>query len=81
MIVRVQLFARARELAGADMLTVELPDAADVAKLRTAMSAACPALAAFLTKCAIAVDDDFASDDAAVSAASSLAVIPPVSGG
>ena len=81
MIVRIQLFARARDLAGSDMLTVDVPERATVADLRRGLGEIRPALATFLARCAIAVDEDFATDDCPVSAESSVAVIPPVSGG
>lgn len=81
MMVNVQLFARARELAGAAVLAVELPDGATVAELRPAMSKACPPLAEFLARCAVAVNDDYAGDDEIIAAGASVAVIPPVSGG
>lgn len=81
MIHRVQLFARARELAGADMLTVDLAEDSTVRGLRQAIRETCPALGSFLERCAIAVDDDYANDETVIAAGMSVAVIPPVSGG
>src|SRR5207249_7501306 len=81
MTVRVRLFARARDLAGTDRLELILPVDARVGDLRQALSRVCPALASFLDRCAIAVQDEFASDDTPLSAESEVAVLPPVSGG
>ena len=81
MTIHVQLFARARDLARSDMLDVKLPARATVADLRRLLGETCPALRDFLPRCAIAVNEDFADDDAPVPAGASVAVIPPVSGG
>jgi molybdopterin converting factor subunit 1 len=81
MTLTVHLFARARELAGADAVAVALPPAATVADLRAALAAAHPPLAPLLARSAIAVDHDFADDSRPLTAAAEVAVIPPVSGG
>jgi len=81
MMLTVQLFARARDLAGADALAVVLPTGATVGELRTAISQICPALRDLLPRCAIAVDEDFAGDDRSLFMNAEVAVIPPVSGG
>jgi molybdopterin converting factor subunit 1 len=79
--VRVRLFARARDLAGADAVSVDLPPAATVAALRAALSDRVPPLAPLLARSAVAVNHDFAADDHVLTPADELAVIPPVSGG
>lgn len=81
MTLTVHLFAAARDLAGAAAVPVDLPAAATVADLRAALAARVPALAALLARSAVAVDHDFADDAHALTAASEVAVIPPVSGG
>jgi molybdopterin converting factor subunit 1 len=81
MIVRVRLFARARDLAGAGEVDVELPAGANVGHLRRGLGETRPALRELLARCAIAVDSDFAGDDVGVTETSEIAVIPPVSGG
>lgn len=81
MILHVRLFARARDLAGADTLRVELPDGATVVDLRRRLTADYPALAGLLQRCAIAVDGDFADDARVLAANAEVAVLPPVSGG
>jgi molybdopterin synthase sulfur carrier subunit len=79
--MKVLLFARARDLAGAAALDVELPAGATVADLRLALAAQCPRLAPLLERSAFAVDDEFAADGAAVSPTAVVALLPPVSGG
>ncbi|MBX9581306.1 MAG: molybdopterin converting factor subunit 1 [Gemmataceae bacterium] len=77
----VRLFARGRELAGADAVPVELPAGATVADLRRALAERYPALAGLLAASAVAVNHDFAEDADVIAPADELAVIPPVSGG
>lgn len=81
MIVHVRLFARARDLAGADVLRVELPDGATVADLRRRIAADYPALASLLARSALAVANEFAADSLVLSADAEIALLPPVSGG
>jgi molybdopterin converting factor subunit 1 len=81
MIVHVRLFARARDLAGADTVHVELPDGATVADLRRRLAVDCPALASLLDRSALAVDNEFAADSLVLSANAEIALLPPVSGG
>ena len=77
----VQLFAGARELAGADSIHLTLPDGATVADLRRALVVHHPGLAPLLARSRIAVDREFAEDSAVVPDGAEVAVIPPVSGG
>jgi molybdopterin converting factor subunit 1 len=79
--VPVRLFARARELAGADTVDVELPGGATVARLRERLAEVCPALRPLLPRSAVAVNEDFAEDDTIIPAAAEIALLPPVSGG
>jgi molybdopterin converting factor subunit 1 len=81
MIVSVRLFARARDLAGADVVRVELSDGATVADLRRRLAADYPALAGLLERSALAVDSDFAEDSRVLSVNVEVALLPPVSGG
>jgi molybdopterin converting factor subunit 1 len=81
MTLTVQLFARARDLAGAATLAVELATGATVGDLRRALGVAAPALTPLLPRCAVAVNGDFAADERALSATDEVAVLPPVSGG
>jgi molybdenum cofactor cytidylyltransferase len=77
----VRLFAVARERAGRPQIEVSLPLPATVADLRTAIALQHPALAPLASRVMIAIDADYASDDSSIEAGTSIALIPPVSGG
>lgn len=81
MLVAVKLFARARDLAGADMVSVEVPDQATVADLRERLALAYPALTSLVGRSALAVNDEFAEDATILPPHAELALLPPVSGG
>lgn len=81
MTLTVLLFAKLRELGGADRVTVPLPAGATVADLRRALAERFPPAASLLERSAIALDHEFAADGRELSEASEVAVIPPVSGG
>jgi molybdopterin converting factor subunit 1 len=78
---RVLLFARLRELAGTDSLTVGLPSGASVAELRRAIATKVAALTDWLPRCAVAVNGEYAGESTLIPANSELAILPPVSGG
>lgn len=77
----VQLFAGARDRIGRGSIEVELPEAADVAELRRRLVAEYPNLADVVPRAMLAVDAEYAKDDACLSPMSEIALIPPVSGG
>ena len=79
--VVVRLFAAAREIAGCDPISVEIPSPATVGALRTALNSALPALAPLAERSLIAVNAAYADDGATISANDEVALIPPVSGG
>jgi len=79
--IQVRLFARARDLAGVDTFTLELPAGTTVAELRRRIAADYPALAGLLARSAIAVDNDFAADSLVLATDLEVALLPPVSGG
>ena len=77
----VQLFARARDLAGASPVDVDLPDDADVGTLRRALATQYPSLAALGPHLLVAVGQDYARDHQRLSSGVEIACFPPVSGG
>ncbi len=79
--VSVHLFARARELAGADTVAIHLPEGSTVRDLRRALAEAHPALTRLLEHSALAVNNDFADDLRMVPVNAEVALLPPVSGG
>jgi molybdopterin converting factor subunit 1 len=81
MIVHVQLFARARELAETALATLDLPDGSTVRDVKERLRLQYPRLAQLLSRSTIAVNDDYATDDLVLPADATVALIPPVSGG
>ena len=81
MTVSVRLFARARDLAGAEDVRIELREGATVADLRVSLGEACPALGPLLPRSAVAVNEEFAGEDLVVPPGAEVALLPPVSGG
>ena len=81
MIVRVRLFAAARELAGMSEVTLDVRDAATLADVERALLNDVPALKSLLPHARWAVDAEFASSSDLVTERSEIALIPPVSGG
>ncbi len=78
--IRVALFAGMADLAG--VRAVSLPwRGGTVADLRRSLAAAYPALGPLLDRSAVAVGAAYVRDDAAVTSAADVAIIPPVSGG
>ncbi len=79
--MRVRLFAMAKERVGQPEIRIDLSSSATVADLRAALRAHSPELGPLWSSALIAVDEEYASDDVAITPGSQLAVIPPVSGG
>jgi molybdopterin converting factor small subunit len=79
--VRVQLFAAARDRAGTDMAEVTLSESATASDLRAALVAKYPNLEPIAAHLLLAIDDNYATDDTAITPETRLACFPPVSGG
>jgi MoaE-MoaD fusion protein len=78
--LHVLYFAGARDAAG--VARESLPDVpATVGELRAALAARHPALARILPRCRIAVDQEFAPDEAPLRDGAEIALVPPVAGG
>jgi molybdopterin converting factor subunit 1 len=80
-IVEVKLFAAARQLAGREVLRVELAEGATVGELRRAILEKCPSLSPLMRSSMIALNHDYAADNIPIPVAAEVALIPPVSGG
>jgi molybdopterin synthase catalytic subunit len=76
MVVRIRLFAMLRERAGASELSLELPEGACVRDALAALGSLAEGLPLVM-----AVNREYASEDAPLSPGDELALIPPVSGG
>jgi molybdenum cofactor cytidylyltransferase len=79
--VQVRFFALAKDRAGRSEIEIELAVGSKVADLRAVLAERFPALGPLLATVLIAVNEEYAGDDALISPGSRLAVIPPVSGG
>ena len=79
--LEVQLFAGAKEAAGADSITLEVTDGAKAADVIAAIGEAVPAMRDLLPACRLAVDSNYVGPSAVVSSENEIALIPPVSGG
>ena len=79
--VRVQLFARLRELAGRGEADLDVPAGARVDDVWRMIAAAHPALEPFGRAVSCAVNADFAQRSTPVREGDEIAFLPPVSGG
>ena len=76
----MRLFAGLRERAGADHVEVELPEGASVADLLAAMGTT-PVGELAPRSCIVALNREYADEDAVVGESDEVALVPPVSGG
>jgi len=79
--VEVLLVAAARQAAGCDKVAVDLSGGSNVAELRHAILAACPALEGVLASSLIAINHEYVRDNSVIPLNAEIALIPPVSGG
>jgi len=79
--VLVLLFGSLREAAGAKELSVELPERARVVELRALLALSQPAFEALAGRLRVAVNREFAVEDAVLADGDEVAFLPPVSGG
>ena len=79
--VRVRLFARLRDLAGASELVRDVPAPATVQTVWDGLVAEMPALVQYERTMSVAVNADYSRMTASVSEGDEVAFLPPVSGG
>ncbi len=79
--ISLQLFARARDLAGTSPITLDLPDDATVDSLRQALLAEYPQLKDLSESLLWAVNHEYVTSQHQISPQDSVACFPPVSGG
>ena len=77
----VKLFARARDIAGSSIVSLELPERATAGDVRLALAERFPEMRPLASRLLVAVDNDYAADSTRLSPASDVACFPPVSGG
>lgn len=83
MLLKVLLFARARDLLNSSDIEVEVPEECTVADLRSKIRSAYPELAEFLASQSVqfAVDLNYVCESFKLNSTAEIAIIPPVSGG
>jgi len=79
--ITVLLFATLRQSAGVRSIELEIPEHMDVQGLRDMLGRDYPSLRASLSTVLVAIDREYAFDDAPIPANSEVALFPPVSGG
>jgi molybdopterin converting factor subunit 1 len=81
MLVRIRLFARLRELAGAGELERDVAPGTTASGVWDLVVRECPALAGYTGVVSCAVNDDYAKLATALREGDEVAFLPPVSGG
>ena len=79
--VEIQLFAAARDLAGASSVRIELPAQATVADLKSRLIAEHPNLESVAKVLLVAVDNEYAAEERVLTESDRVVCFPPVSGG
>jgi molybdopterin synthase sulfur carrier subunit len=79
--VTVQLFARARDLAGTERVELEFPALSSVADLKQSLAARFPAVAPLIPMLLVALGTEYADDKTLLKPDVEVACFPPVSGG
>lgn len=81
MIVKVALFASARDIFGGSEIELELSPSATVADLKRELIGRYPEARDLVTRSAVSVDHEFSMDETKLNPNCEIALIPPVSGG
>lgn len=87
MTVKIKLFAKAKEIAGQEIVELTLPEKASVGDLRTALCEQFPIMASLVPHLLIAVNNEYADDsfklnhEITANESPQIACFPPVSGG
>jgi molybdenum cofactor cytidylyltransferase len=79
--VPVRFFALAKDRAGCSVIDLELAEGSRVRDLRALIARRLPGLAPLMKNVMIAVNEEYADNEAYITPGARVAVIPPVSGG
>lgn len=81
MIIKVNLFAAAKDMIGSETVEIVLQDAATVGELKQTLVEKHPSMMDIIEKSAFAVDKEYANDSKPLYHGAEVGLIPPVSGG
>ena len=81
MMIRLLLFAGAREVIGQEQVEIPMDDEATVGDLRQLLVEQYPELLSLMEASTISVDQDYATDEKVLYHDAEVGLIPPVSGG
>lgn len=79
--ITVQFFARARDLAGAERVELDLPAAGHVVDLKRLLANRFPQMSPLMSSLLVAIGTDYADDSAVIPPDGLVSCFPPVSGG
>lgn len=79
--LKIKLFAKARDLVGSPVIEIPWVDGQTVAQLKTRLSELHPEIQPLVPRLLVAVNNDYAADSRPLSASDEVACFPPVSGG
>lgn len=79
--IQVKLFARAKELANSELISVFVSEGITVEELRQAIAEQYPQLKPLSSQLLIAVDNAYAGESQILNSQQEVACFPPVSGG
>lgn len=79
--LRIKLFAGARQLVGDPEIELPWADGETVATLKRTLSDLYPNLRPMLPRLLVAINNDYASDRVTIQSEDEVACFPPVSGG
>ena len=79
--VRTFFFATLRDRVGVRSVEVQIPSQTNVATFKTILVEKFPALNGFVNHALVAVNQEYAFDDAVIPYEAEIALFPPVSGG
>ena len=81
MMVKVALFASARDIVGTDILEMNVDEAATVGDVKYELAQQYPELVAVMERSMWSVDHEYVDDATTLHESAEIGLIPPVSGG
>ena len=79
--LKIKLFAQAREIAGSAQVEIPWSDGETVLQLRQTLGELYPGLQPLMPRLLVAVNNDYCRDEATIKPSDEVACFPPVSGG